>query len=120
MITILFFLSLATLMGMLTLKVFELKLGKTHFLSDLYKKGDERIHKSLEHAVKKYTRYEKIAQIFVFEFLPAYAYELLHHAKEFVARKYYEMGADFRGKRVLKSTGSVSFFLERLSEHKKQ
>ncbi len=120
MTIILFFVSMFALVAMLASKAFEIKVRRIHFLADAYHKGDQKIHAFIEHALVKYDRYEKIAQIFVFEFVPAYLYELLVRTKDFVAKKYYETGADFRGKRELKSTGSVSFFLERLSEHKKQ
>ena len=72
----------------------------------------------IESLLATYARYEKITHIFIFEFLPAYTYELLTKAKDTVAKKYYSMEDNFRGRRVLKTTGNVSFFLERLSEHK--
>ena len=38
--------------------------------------------------------------------------------KDYVSKKYYSTGDGFRGRRVLRSNGSVSFFLERLSDDK--
>ena len=104
------------LAGLLSYKVFALRVREIAFLSETFKKGDHKIHEFIELAVAKYHLYMHIANIFVFEFLPAYLYELLVKTKDFVAKKYYETGDGFRGRRVLKSSGSVSFFLERLSE----
>ena len=112
----LFFISLFVILGMLAFKVFEIKVRKIHFVSNLYIKGDHKIHAFADRMFATYERYEKIAQIFVFEFIPGLMYELLTKTKDFVAKKYYESADHFRGKRILKSTGSVSFFLERLSE----
>ncbi len=104
---------------MIVRKVLEEKMGKIHFFSTLFKKGDELIHKFIAVLVYKYNRYKKISHIFVFEFLPSYLYELLVKAKDYVAKKYYTAGDGFRGRRVLRSNGSVSFFLERLASERK-
>ncbi|MSU45490.1 MAG: hypothetical protein EXS47_02585 [Candidatus Zambryskibacteria bacterium] len=104
--------------GLIFSKVFEVKVKKIHFISNTFAKGDEQIHKLIELGIYKYNRYRKISNIFVFEFLPSYLYEVLVKSKDFVAKKYYSAGNSFRGRRVLKSNGSVSFFLERLSEGK--
>jgi hypothetical protein len=118
MTTIIFLVSLAVLTGLVASKVFEIKVKKIHFLSDTFAKGDEYIHRLIDLAVYKYNRYKKISNIFIFEFLPSYLYELLVKSKDWVSKKYYSAGDNFRGRRVLKSNGSVSFFLERLSEDK--
>ena len=114
--TTLFFVSLFALLGMVVSKAVEIKVGKVHFLSNLYDKGDHKIHAFADRIVATYERYQKIAQIFVSEFIPGLLYELLTKTKDWVSKKYYESADHFRGKRILKSTGSVSFFLERLSE----
>lgn len=116
---ILFIISLIVLMGLVASKIFEIKVRKISFLTDLFRKGDDRIHNFIEKGIKKYHRYNKVAQIFVFEFLPSYLYELLVRMKDYVSKKYYSAGDEFRGKRILRSNGSVSFFLERLAEEKK-
>ena len=115
---ILFLISLVVLCGMIASKVFETRFNKVHFLSSLFMKGDRIIHQLIDELVFMYNRYKKIGRIFVFEFLPSYLYELLVKAKDFVAKKYYNAGDSFRGRRMLKSNGSVSFFLERLAEKK--
>jgi hypothetical protein len=114
--TTLFIVSMFGIFALLASKSFELKVRKIHFLSNIFSKGDEQIHRFIESALVKYNLYRKIAHIFVFDFLPSYLYEMIVKIKDYVARKYYEAGNDFRGKRILKSTGSVSFFLKRLSE----
>ena len=74
------------------------------------------MHQFFQEAGMVYKRYQKIARIFIFDFLPNFAYEMLVRTKDHVAKKYYEAGDNFRGRRILKSRGSVSFFLEKLSE----
>lgn len=95
-----------------------MKAGRAHFLSGIFVKGDHKIHDLFDVLVFKYNRYKMISHIFVFEFLPSYAYELLVKMKDYVSKKYYENADGFRGRRVLRSNGSVSFFLERLADDK--
>jgi hypothetical protein len=104
------------LFALVAYKVFALKVREIGFLASISTKGDQKIHQLIENATVKYERYAKIVNIFIFDFLPHFMYELLVKTKDFVAKKYYEAGDGFRGRRILKSTGSVSFFLERLSE----
>ncbi len=118
MINILFIVSLIAICGLVGSKVFERKVKKIHFISYTFAKGDERIHKLIALGVFKYNRYKKIANLFIFDFLPSYAYEKLVKMKDFVAKKYYSAGDDFRGRRILRNNGAVSFFLERLSDEK--
>lgn len=118
MTTILFFVSFFVLVSLVGSKVFEIKVRKIDLLSNLFNKGDEKIHQLIDLAVFKYNRYKKIGHIFVFEFLPSYAYEILVKMKDYVSKKYYSSADGFRGRRVLRSNGSVSFFLERLSDDK--
>lgn len=120
MTTILFFVSLFVLSALIGSKVFEIKVRKIDSLSNLFAKGDEKIHKIIELCNFKYNRYKKIAHIFVFEFLPSYAYEILVKMKDYVSKRYYSSADGFRGRRILRSNGSVSFFLERLSDDKNQ
>lgn len=110
----LFVLSMLVLCGLVLSKVFEIKVRKVHFLSNLFMKGDRKIHQLINLAHTKYNLYKRIANIFIFEFLPSYLYEVLVRMKDYVSRKYYEVGG-FNGRRILRSNGSVSFFLEQLS-----
>ena len=114
--TIIFFVSLFAILAMLGSKVFEIKVRKIDRLVNFCIKGDAKIHSWIGQAVSRYSRYKKIAHIFVFEFLPAYAYELSVKLKDFIAKKYYEMGDKFRGRRILRDNGSVSAFLQRISD----
>ncbi len=115
---ILFIVSLFVLCGLIASKVFEIKFNKIHFFSKWITSWDEKIHKLIEVLIFKYNRYKKISNIFLFEFIPSYAYEILVKMKDYVSKKYYSAGDDFRGRRVLRSNGSVSFFLERLGDDK--
>ena len=116
--TTIFIVSMFGLSGMIVSKVFELKVRKIEALSNFFTKGDALIHQTIDTVISKYNRWKIIVNIFVFDFLPSYLYELLVKMKDYVSKKYYEAGDQFRGRRILKSTGSVSFFLERLSEDK--
>ena len=118
MTIILFIISLIALSGLVASKIFEIKIRKIHFLAEAFVKGDEKIHDIIDLLVLKYGLYRKIANLFLFDFLPGYLYEVLVKMKDYVAKKYYSAGDEFRGRRVLRSNGSVSFFLERLSEEK--
>ena len=110
--------SLFVLSALILSKIFEIKVRKIGFLASLFAKGDERIHMAIEKIIFRYNRSKKILNIFIFEFLPSYLYEILVKMKDQVSKKYYSAGDGFRGRRVLRSNGSVSFFLERLSEEK--
>ncbi|MEI6843179.1 MAG: hypothetical protein WCK48_01565 [bacterium] len=99
-------------------KLFEIHFRKFHFVSKFLISCDERVHKMIALGVFKYKQYRKIAGLFLFDFLPAYAYELTVKLKDYLAKKYYNAGDGFRGRRVLRNNGSVSFFLEKLSEKK--
>ena len=70
--TIIFFISMFVLGGMLTSKVFEIKVRKIDFLSDAFTKGDEKIHKSIEIVTSNYKRWKVIVNIFIFDFIPRF------------------------------------------------
>lgn len=112
----LFLISMFGLAGLLASKAFEIKVRKIDFLVNLFLKGDKMIRAFGDLLVFKYNRYKKISNIFIFDFLPSYLYELLVKMKDYVAKKYYNAGDNIRGRRILKSNGSVSSFLEQLAE----
>ena len=114
----LFLLSMFVLCALIGSKVFELKVRRIHPLADAFIKGDKKIHQLIETALSKYNLYRKIANIFVFEFLPSYLYEVLHKMKDYVSKRYYDAEDRLRGRRILRTNGSVSSFLERLGEEK--
>lgn len=119
--TILFFIvSLSVLCVMVASKIFRIKVRDIHFLSKIYARGDAVIHSWIEQGFGKYNLYKKIARLFIFDFLPSYLYEQVVKVKDYIAKKYYGMGDEFRGRRILRTTGSVSFFLERLAEDKRK
>lgn len=120
MTTIIFLASLAIMSVMIVSKAVEIRIGRIHFFSHLFRMWDEMIHNFTNSLIFKYNRYRKISQIFVFEFLPSYIYEVLTRLKDYVSKKYYSysVGDGMRGRRVLRSNGSVSFFLERLADDK--
>ena len=118
MINVIFILSLIVISALVASKVFERKVRKINFLAILFSKGDVKIHEFIDFAIFKYNRYRKIASLFILDFLPAYAYELLIKLKDYVAKKYYEAGNSFQGRRILRSNGSVSTFLQNITENK--
>lgn len=117
--TILFIGSLVGLCLLIALRAFENKMGKIDFFQNLYLKSDLKINSIIEGAILRYGYYKKVAQIFVFDFLPSLLYEILVKSKDYVAKRYYNAGNEFRGRRMLRNDGSVSSFLERLSEDAK-
>ena len=116
MITILFIISLICIFVMLGSKIFEIKVRKIHILANLFSKGDVRIHNLIEIAIFKYNHYKKIAKLFIFDFLPAYSYEMAVKLKDYIAKKYYQAGDKFNGRRILRDNGSVSTFLQHITE----
>lgn len=116
MITILFIVSFVAIFAMLGSKVFEIKVRKIESLSTLFSKGDVLIHQLIEKVVFKYNRYRKISHIFFSDFLPALSYEMTVKLKDFIAKKYYEAGDKFRGRRILRDSGSVSTFLQHITD----
>lgn len=119
MITILFIVSFVALVSLIVLRALENKYNKVNFLSNLYVKGDLLIENLISEFFLRYNYSKKVAQIFLFEFIPSLTYEFLVKSKDYVARRYYNAGNEFRGRKVLRSDGSVSSFLERLSEDSK-
>jgi len=117
--TILFIGSFVVLSCLVLLRTFENKVGKVVFLERIFTKGDAVINSMIDGGIMRYNYYKKVAQIFVFDFLPSLLYEFLVKSKDYVARRYYNAGNEFRGRRLLRNDGSVSSFLERLSEDSK-
>ncbi len=117
--TILFIGSFAILSALVILRAFENKVGKVAFLERIYRKGDAYINSAIDGGVLRYNYNKKVAHIFVFDFLPSLLYEFLVKSKDYVAKRYYNAGNEFRGRRLLRNDGSVSSFLERLSEDSK-
>ncbi len=113
-----FIISMFVLAGLIASKIFEIKVRKIDFLVKLFLVGDRLIRQLGDILIFKYNRYKKILNIFIFDFLPSYLYELLVKMKDYVAKKYYNAGDNIRGRRILKSNGSVSSFLEQLAEDK--
>ena len=113
-----FFISLSIILVISILKSIDLKIRKIAFLNNFFSASDRKIESVFEYLVIKYNWLKKISNIFIFEFLPSYLYENLVKMKDHVSKKYYESGDKFRGRRVLRSNGSVSFFLDRLSEER--
>lgn len=113
-----FFISLFFIVLIAGLKAYDLKVRRLSFLQNMYGSSDRKINEFFELVIYKYNWVRKVSNIFVFEFLPSYLYETLVKMKDYVSKKYYESGDKFRGRRVLRSNGSVSFFLERLSDER--
>jgi len=116
MTTTFFIGSLVAIFAMVGTKILESHVGKFSSVSSFFRRTDDVIYNFIEWCIFKFNRYKKISKIFVFEFLPAYVYELLVKLKDYVAKKYYLAGDQIRGKRILKNKGSVSNFLKNISD----
>lgn len=116
--TIVFIISFCGIFLLIASKVFQIKVGQINILQKITSFGDVKIHGTWAIVLGKYMLYKKITRLFIFDFLPSYVYEQLVRAKDYVSKKYYQFGTGFQGRRVLRNTGSVSFFLERLAEEK--
>lgn len=82
-------------------------------LSDFVRKFDRRAHDYRLIIEKKIRLYKRIITLFVFDFLPAYLYEKSVSLKDYLYKKYYESASNLKGNRkILKSSGSVSSFLQ--------
>jgi len=112
----LFIVSLCAICLLIGFKIFELRVRKVHTVAGFMARGDAWIHRRIDQGIYLYNRWKKIGRIFLFDFLPSYAYEILVKLKDYVSKKYYAAGNDFRGRRILRSNGSVSFFLQRITE----
>ncbi len=99
----------------------EQKLGSFPLWTNLVSKTDEWVHQWIGVLIAKYQLWKKIAYLFVFNFLPSYAYELLIKMKDYVYKKYYESQSKLKGnKRMLRANGSVSSFLQEISAEPKK
>ena len=115
-----FYISFVGIFGMITFKAVESRMGKVQIWSRYMGAADARVHIWRQKLTAKYQLWKKIAYLFVFEFLPAYAYRQVVRLKDYLYKKYYESSEKFKGeKRMLKSNGSVSEFLQNLSEEGK-
>ncbi|MCX6703417.1 MAG: hypothetical protein NTV02_01865 [Candidatus Zambryskibacteria bacterium] len=113
--------SFVALLAMIGTKMIEQKLGHFPLWTRVVAQADERVDDALEFLVKKYQLYKKIFNLFVFEFLPSYTYEILVKMKDRVYKKYYQSQSKLKGnKRMLRSNGSVSSFLQDISAEPKK
>jgi len=122
MTTTVFISSFVALLAMIGTKMIEQRLGSFPLWTRLVSRTDEVVHDMISRLVAKYQLWKKIVYLFIFNFLPAYAYELLVKMKDYVHKKYYESQSKLKGnKRMLRANGSVSSFLQEISaEPKKQ
>ena len=114
----LFYSALAGLVLLFGWKAFEIKVRRIEAVSKRLELADAKIHGWMYSVVYAYNHSKKIGRVFFSEFLPAYAYEILTKLKDRVSKKYYSMGDSFRGRRVLRADGSVSFFLQKITEER--
>jgi hypothetical protein len=116
MTTTVFISSFVALLAMIGTKMIEQKLGSFPLWTRLVSKTDEWVHSWMDALIGKYQLWKKIAYLFIFNFLPSYAYELLVKMKDYVYKKYYESQSKLKGnKRMLRTNGSVSSFLQEIT-----
>jgi hypothetical protein len=102
---------------MIASKVWEVKVRKIETLAEIYLRGDKKIHSWIEQGVFAYNHFRKVARIFFFDFLPSYIYELSVKLKDYLAKRYYSAENQFRGRRMLRDNGSVSAFLQNITDN---
>lgn len=113
--------SFVALLAMIGTKMIEQRLGSFPLWTRLVSKTDEVVHDIVNRVIGKYQLWKKITYLFVFNFLPSYAYELLVKMKDYVYKKYYESQSKLKGnKRMLRANGSVSSFLQEISSEPKK
>lgn len=113
--------SFVALLAMIGTKMIEQKLGSFPLWTRLVSRTDEVVHDAVNRIIGKYQLWKKITYLFVFNFLPSYAYELLVKMKDYVYKKYYESQSKLKGnKRMLRANGSVSSFLQEISAEPKK
>lgn len=120
----LFYLSLATIAGMIAWKLVSLRALKLSLIEGIEKELHGKLYEAIHRAWHVF-RIEVLARIRVFALALFYtvAHEALHLS--FVAgqklrirhRKWFDM---VEGKGVIRKKGSVSFFLQDVAEYKKQ
>lgn len=121
MTTTVFISSFVALLAMIGTKMIEQKLGSFPLWTRLVSRTDEVVHDIMSRLLAKYQLWKKIAYLFVFNFLPSYAYELLVKMKDYVYKKYYESQSKLQGnRRMLRANGSVSSFLQEISSTPKK
>lgn len=121
MTTTVFISSFVALLAMIGTKMIEQRLGSFPLWTRLVSRTDEVVHDVMNRIVTKYQLWKKIVYLFVFNFIPAYAYELLVKMKDYVHKKYYESQSKLKGnRRMLRTNGSVSSFLQEISAEPKK
>jgi hypothetical protein len=121
MTTTIFISSFMALLAMIGTKMIEQKLGSFPLWTRLVSRTDEVVHDIVSRLVEKYQLWKKIVYLFIFNFLPSYAYELLVKMKDYVYKKYYESQSKLKGnRRMLRTNGSVSSFLQEISAEPKK
>ncbi len=112
-----FTLSFAGIAFMLGSKLAEERFGKFHWWSKIALWSDRFVHEVSAAIVRKYRLYRKISYLFLFEFLPAYAYKKSGEFKDYVYKKYYASQSNLQGnKKMLRGNGSVSEFLQNITK----
>ena len=113
---ILFVVSLVVLFVMISSKIWEVKVRKIETLAEVYLRGDKKIHSWIERGIFAYNHFRKVTHLFFFDFLPSYIYELSVKLKDYLAKRYYSAENQFRGRRMLRDNGSVSAFLQNITD----
>ena len=114
-----FFSSFAGIAFMLGTKLVQERFGTFDWWTTMATWADQKVHAVMATIADKYKLYKKIAGIFFFEFLPAYIYHSLVKMKDYMYRKYYASAGNLKGeKRMLRSNGTVSEFLQTISKEK--
>src|SRR5690349_20031592 len=97
-ITTLFLASCVGMILMIGWKIFERKVRKIDFVSHTFTRGDDMIRGWERGMKERYELGKKIIHVFIFDFLPLYAYRHFNRMKDYIARIYSIMEDQIRGK----------------------
>ena len=113
----LFGLSFLGIAGMLSFKLVEERMGGVNWWTNFIVRADSKIHQLISQSAVKYKLWKKVVLVFIFEFLPAYAYEQTIKLKDYIYKRYHSSAGKMKGeRRMLRTNGSVSEFLQNIKK----
>ncbi|TAL49209.1 hypothetical protein EPN83_01565 [Patescibacteria group bacterium] len=118
-LTIVFFFSLAGLVVLVGLKVYEFRSGRRVISRSLLAKWNAVLHRETARGRGRLTVARERGRVFLVRELPRHSEALVDMLRREFERAYQKFLEKVRGSRVLHSNGKVSDFLEKISEERK-
>ena len=104
---------------MVLVKLFELKTGKDFILADWRNKIDKHVHVWFAKTKEFIVRIEKSTVVFI-KNIPIHTLELVSKLHMYLHKKYGKRVDMIKGRTIPTNKGSVSFFINSISEYKKE